>query len=314
MSSLPAPWSLILPAVCYMMLPALVTAAAVMALVAWLGGAKQAHAGAAAGLMAGVLAGLCVRDTAPLFSGGSWDDILTSATNVLALVPGESWWNRLPWAVLAALCIGRVAYLVDVHSGDGWLLRAGVAVATAWSVIPQEVRDKYLWLAPAFAVVVWALWVILDRVAAEPGSGSVAVCMTLSLLAAGGVLIHAGSAKAMDVVVVLAFALIGVWIIASLRDVEFGGAVPGVAVALPGVLLMGHQDASEEVLELIHWSAFALPACAPIALAVTLPITHWRKPWLHLLRVALILIPLGIAIALAMEAGPLDLTGGAGED
>ena len=307
MQSLPQPWSAIAPMALYMMLPALMAAALVMAAMARFGAPKQAPAGAALGLMVGAFLGLWLRDSASFVVAGSPAVLLSALPDVLILNPGDSNWNRLPWAILASLCVGRLAYLADVHSSDGWLLRGGAAVGIAWWIIPDSSRQEEVWLTPAFALVVWLEWVVLDHLSAQPGSSSVAVALTLSLLVAGGVLIHAGTARLMDAAIVLACAFLGVWLISFWHGIEFGGAMPAIAVALPALLLMGHQTQAEEKM---HWSAFALAGCAPLVLAATLPFSRWPKLWLHVVRLALILIPLAIAGYLAHEAGPLDF----GED
>ena len=126
------------------------------------------------------------------------------------------------------------------------------------------------------------------------------LCLILALLTAGGVLIHAGTQRLMDPAVVLAFALSGVFLVAIWRDVEVSGVVPGIAVALPALMLMGHLNT-----EKVHWSAFALTAAAPFLLIITLPLTRAPKWAPYLMRLAVVLIPLVIAILIAMDAGPL---------
>lgn len=304
MQSLAPPWSAIVPTVLYMVLPAVAAAAIIVAAVERIGGSKQAPPGAALGLMVGAFLGLWMRDALPLVvDGGSPKAFLTVLPNVLTLVSGESSWNRLPWAMLAALSLGLIAQLADAHAGDGWLLRGGVAIAIAWVLIPDDLREMFVWLAPAFAVVVWAQWVILDRLAAQPASFSVPLALMLSLVAAAGVLIHAGTARLMDATLVQACALTGLLLVSWWRRLEVGGALPALAVALPGLLLMGKLTQMEEKM---HWAAFALPACAPLLLVATMPFTHWPKLRLHFVRLVLVLIPLAFALFLAREAGPLD--------
>jgi hypothetical protein len=297
------PWSILVEEL-YMVLPALLAAAMVMAAVELLGGAKQAPAAAALALMTGAILGLWLRDAGKLFVDDKADLAWGALPSALSLISGESSWNRFAWAALGALCAGRVVYLADVHAQDGWLLRGGAAIAIAWWVIPETSRDEIIWLAPAYALIVWLLWFSLDKLAAQPASSSVAGCLILSLFTAAGVLIYAGTKRLMDANVVLALALVGITLVAFLRGVEFGGVIPAIAVLLPGILLMGQQTRSAE--REMHWCAFALPAFAPLALAVTLPFSHWPRWRVHLLRLVLILIPLVIAMVLAREAGELD--------
>src|SRR5262245_20284449 len=158
------------------MLAAIAIAALIMAAVVRLGGSKQAPAAAALALAVSAMLVIWFK-------------------NLIPLVNGDHSWNRLPWAVLAALVFDRIAQYADANASDGWLIRGGVASGIAWWVIPEVLREENGWMAPAFAIVVWGNWVVLDRVAAAPGSGSVAFSIVLAHLAAGGVLVFAGSGK-----------------------------------------------------------------------------------------------------------------------
>jgi hypothetical protein len=281
------PLPLMMDVVLKAVLPALGLAAVVMASVVLVCGSKRAPLGAALGLSAAAALGLWLRDG-------------------LTLVPGDSTWNRLPLAALAALWVGRVARLPDLQPCAGWLLRAAIAGLIALVVIPASPRQQIDWLAPAFAAVVFAQWVILERLAAEPPGGSVPFCMALAFLGAGGVLIHAQSARHMDVAIVLASALAGLALVAGVWRADASGAMPAVAVTLPALMLLGQQENVSEV----PWYAFALPALAPLLLAETLPLTHLPGTRPRLLRLVLMLllvvVPLAAAFYVANVAAPLD--------
>lgn len=308
-----AQWEGMLDVLLYMVLPAFGVAVIVMGVIERVGGIKQTASGAALALIVGALFGLAMRDAGSLFlketlekhtlEKESLQKSLAIVPHILTFGSGPNW-DRLPWALLGALCIGRLASLTD----GGWLLRSGAALGIAWWVLPEDSRDKLVWLAPAFAAVIWLQWVILDRLAAQPGSSSLALCLTLALLTASCVLIHAGTKRLMDPAVVLAFALAGVWLIAIWRGVEVGGAIPAIAVALPGLLLMGQLNT-----EKVHWSAYALTAAAPFMLVFSMPLARGPKWRLHGMRLALVLLPLVIAIIIAAEAGPLDFGDNLGE-
>jgi hypothetical protein len=268
----------------------LALAAAVMAAGVLLGGAKQAANAAALGLCAGASTGLWLSDA-------------------LELVPGNPIWNRLPWAALAALWLGRITRLPELQPAACWLLRAATAIVIAWVGIPLDMRAEADWLAPTVAAVIFTHWAILERLAAEPPDGSVLFCLALVFVTAAAVLIHAGSARLTDVAIVLASALTGLAVVAWWRRVDAGGAIPAVAVVLPILLLMGQRETFSE----IPWYAFALPALAPLLLAEALPLSSWhgRRPQLArlLVMVLLLLPPLGAAFYLALAAGPLDIGG-----
>src|SRR5262245_24283859 len=159
------PWDAVWDLLRNAILPAFLAAAIVTGAVAFIGGAKQARTGAALGLIAGVALGFWLKHTLPL-------------------VPGDSTWNRLPWAALIALAVGRFAHLADSQSADGWILRAVASFGIAWWVVPENVRADIPWLMPAFAATICANWLLLEPLADQPGNASVAVCVTLTFLIA----------------------------------------------------------------------------------------------------------------------------------
>lgn len=275
------PWDAVWDLLRTAIVPSFAAAAIVAAAVERIGGPKQARSGAALGLIAGVALGFYWR-------------------NILPFVPGDSAWNRLPWAALIALCVGCVAHRTD----DGWFPRGAASFGIAFWVIPDDVRADVPWLVVAYAALMWMNWMLLDILADESNNSSLGASMVLALLVAGGVLVFAGIARYMETAIVLAMALAGVALIAWWRQFDLGATVPAVAVLLPGLLLVGKQ---QTFVESIHWTAFALPALAPLCLAATLPIRDWPKARLSALRIALVLVPLMIAMALARQAGALDL-------
>jgi hypothetical protein len=289
--------------------PALVAAIVVMAVLEWLGGPKQAPAAAALGLVAGVVFGLWSYSAAPLFSTEETSPLLVGLHGALNLVNGDSSWNRMPWAVLAAVCAERLARALESHANDGWLLRGAAAVGIAWWLIPEPARVEFVWLAPSFAAVVFLQWELLSRLAAEPPDGSVPVCLALAFLTAGILLVSVGITRSMEASVLCASALVGVAIVAWWRRADASGAIPAAAVLLPGLLLMGQRETSEPV----PWYAFAVAALAPLMLFGAWPVRHWPAVPRHLARLVLVLIPLIAALLLAQQAGPLDLAGAAEE-
>ncbi len=218
-------------------------------------------------------------------------------------------WNRLPLGALVAMLVGLVARLPWVPSQLGWCLRgAVVALVVAWVLpatvaaegTPAELRAPLWWL-PAFTAVILAGWALLESLAARPPSGSIPLAMMLTALTATGVVLYADLPRAPEAATVLAGALGGLTLVAWWRRVDGGGAVPGVAVLLPGLLFMVHRETYSNV----PWVAFALAAGAPLILALTLlpPFRAWQGMRLHLLRFALLLAPLAVAGALAVAHG-----------
>jgi hypothetical protein len=274
--------------VLWAVLPALAVAIVVTAGVALLGGAKQATLAGALALAAAAAVGFWCCATVPL-------------------VPGESAWNRLPWAALGALWVGRVARLPNMEPAAGWLLRAAAAVLITLLVVPSSLRSQHDWLAPGFAALVFALWVTLDYQAATMPGGLVSLLLAVVLAGAGGVLIHAGSALFMNVAMVLASALAGIAVVAWWFRLDVGGAMPGAAVMLPGLLLAGHQETFSE----LPWHVFALPVLAPLLLAEASLFSQQQEASGRVVRAALMwlltLIPLAVALYIANAVAPLEL-------
>jgi hypothetical protein len=275
------PFALLLDVLLYAVLPSLVVAAAVTALAARFGGAGEGAA--ALGLASGVLLGCWLRGALPL-------------------VPGDSPWNRLPWAALGALCAGRLACLPSLRATDAFILRAAATAASAWWIIPPESQAQLGWLTPAFAGVVLLLWLVLGRWCARAPGAVSPFGLALTFLAASVVLIHAGSARLTDIATVVSAALTGVAIAAWPRSTPTGGVAPVCAVLLPGLLLIGQQETFAEV----PWYAFAFAMAAPLLPGLTLFQAEQVSVRRRVLQVALVALPLVAAIAAARSAGPLE--------
>ena len=285
----------------YMGLPALVSAALILFVIEWLGGAKQSAAGAALAIIVGAVVGLIGRDLGSVLKEGlprdqSLDTILIE--NLRKIVPDILWynsgtWDRLPWAVLGALSVGRVAG----RSDGGWFLRGAAAIGIAWWLVPEALREQHFWLVPAYAGTIWLLWIILDDQGSQPGGSSVSLCASLVMLTAAPVILLAGSMKLMDSAFVLGFAMAGIWLIAFWRTVDVSGATPAIAVALPSLLLICQQTVSSE----LPWYVYASPAFAPLVLIPAMLVQDGPRWALHLMRLLLILLPLAFAMVILMR-------------
>jgi hypothetical protein len=299
------PNALILEALLTLMLPAFVLAALVLALVEWLGGAKQAPAAAAFGAILaftfGPTLGHWLHDALGMGHDGGANAYEFWFGTTLSLMPGESPWNRLPWAALAALCVSRVTCNADSPAADAWLLRGAASFAIAWWVLPEHAHALGVWVAPAFAAAILLNWMILDCLARQPSDGSVPGCLFMSFFVASMVLLQAGIGRLSESAIVIGSACAGLAVIASIRRADTSGVAGGAAVMLPGLLLVGNRETSVEAVPML---AYMLAALAPLALAAALPFAHWHWAWRNLLRLTLIAIPLGFAIRYALEAGP----------
>jgi hypothetical protein len=278
-----------------------------MALVVLVAGKKLAPLGAALGLAGGVFLG----DRIPaLLTLEPRDSVAAYLWQALVLSPGDPPWNHLRWAALAALLAGLLARLPWVPPAVGWTLRAAVVVTAGSWILPADVRAATWWLPPVFTAVVLAEWALLEYLASRPPDGDVPLALALSALAGATVLIFAATGRLNGVMVVLAAALGGIAVVAWWRRADSGGAVGAAVMLLAGVLLMGNETKAEPTEDSpgVAWPAFALAAGAPLILAVALlpPFRSWQGWRLRFLRFGLLLAPLTVAIALALQAGPLE--------
>jgi hypothetical protein len=109
----------------------------------------------------------------------------------------------------------------------------------------------------------------------------------------------------MDVAVFAQSGLLGIGLTAVFCKVNSGGIAPGIAVLLPG-LLLGTQ---KETVSDVPLASFIVAALAPIAMGLTLLPPFSRissNRWRAILISLIALIPVAIALALAMRAETLD--------
>ena len=141
------PWELVQPLLLHAMLPAFIAAALVTLIVRLICGARQATLAGALGVVVGVGLGLWMHTAfAPGEEEFSWGRTFAEAGDLLLealrLANGESTWNRMLWAALAALWVGRVARMPNVPLMAGWFLRAAASFGVAWFVIAPTTRSE----------------------------------------------------------------------------------------------------------------------------------------------------------------------------
>jgi hypothetical protein len=282
------PASLVFDLLLHVILPALVGSALVLALFLFPDKNGCTAVGAALALVVGVGISNYLREALP------W----------LPEQPEKSGWHWLPAAILASLAVGLLAEIPRVPVAVGWLLRAAAAGLATWLLVPAELRAETRWLAPAFFAVVLADWAALHLSARRaPGSGMPAG-LALVFLGGAAVLIHAAFAKAADVALMTTFSLAGIAVVAWWKRADVAAVMPGGAVLLPGLLLAGYSETFSEV----PWVSFALVALAPLALVPALlpPVSRLEGWRLRLVQLGLLLVPVIIAVVLAMRAETLE--------
>jgi hypothetical protein len=136
-------------------------------------------------------------------------------------------------------------------------------------------------------------------------SAEVSGLLAAAMFAAAGILLYTHNARFMEAAVLIGSGLLGVAAAAGCahsgqaqRRVDASGAIPAAVVFLPGLALGTRPSHAENLVPDI---CFWLVALAPLALApLLIPRLAQQNRWLlMLLRLVLVLTPLGVAVALA---------------
>jgi hypothetical protein len=222
--------------------------------------------------------------------------------------PAESW-QWLPWLGLAAATVGPAT----AGSGTGWVdrlaLRLALGAVAAWALVPTwpalaETRGLDL-AAVALGIVV--LCVALEGLPERFPGATFPWLLCGCAVAAAGVLALSYSLKFAQLAGAVAAALGGAAVAALFQRnaPAFRGGSDVFAVLIGGLVYTGWLYSSSEVPVV----CYVLPAVAPLGvwLCAAGPVAR-RSPVVNLAaRLAIIGIPLAVAIVWAMFAEPLDL-------
>jgi hypothetical protein len=289
-------------------LPALVVAAILVALlnlIGWMAKRREAMAqlGAALGLAAGMTAAcplgalLLAHFSHPpeQTADPTLEQVFNDVPLPLTHRPGPAF-EWLPWVLLAALLVSAIAHFPGVATAVGWTLRGAVAANAGWLLMPAGLREQYFWSPLVLGAVILAEWAVLEQL---PWRGMMPLAAALAAVAASGLLIYAGSLRFNQAALILAGSLLGIGLAALAMRAPASAASAGVAVMLPGLLLQGGFENTTAVPS----ASFYLIALAPLVLALSL-LPAWQrrqKQGLWLVQLVLFLLPLGIAIGLAVQ-------------
>ncbi|HEX6984178.1 MAG TPA: hypothetical protein VF170_02320 [Planctomycetaceae bacterium] len=307
------PLSEVLDALTYAVLPAAAAAGVVFAAVAKLAPCRFAVAAGALALAAGFLAGNHFRGAVefrldperrltPAELGVALRDTFVPPTEEDApLPPPARYW--LPWTAALALVGGLVARAL--RPAAAWPVRVALAGLAAALAVSPDLRGTAPWLLPLLAAVILGEWAVLERVGQGAADGRLRLvppaAMSLAFFGASVVLLHAHSARFADTATILLASLAAVAVAAWLLRADPSAAAPGAAVALPGLILAGHQDTSSAVPA----ASFALTAVAPLALGLLLLPAARTRPRTAIIGTAALLVSLlaaGVVLAARAES------------
>lgn len=226
-----------------------------------------------------------------------------NAHRLISWKPNERYaWHFLPRAALTLLTVGLASRALGyplrrgrMHPVVVWLPRMAAAfIASTW-VVPAPWADEHAWIRPALAAVMFLSWIALEGTA----RGETTFGIAAMFFAAGGVAIYAHSQLFMNLALVMAFAFFGLGVVAGAAKVDASGAIPAAVGFLPAFMLNVRYQSESQVLLVAFW----LVGLAPLPLLLLLLPRLARQPrWLILpLKAVLMLLPLAIAIVLALE-------------
>jgi hypothetical protein len=244
------------------------------------------------------------------FSALDWE----GTSRLIPWKPNErSAWHYLPRASLILVVVGLASRWLGSLAGcflpdRAWWVKNLLVWVPRWVAIlvvgnwvtPLPWSDAHPWIKPALGAAMLFLWIALDGLARGGASDQATLALAATFLAAGGVIIYAHSSLFMDIALALAFAMIGIAVLARVTGCDASGAIPAGVGFLPTLVLnFRYQAEPNNVPAVCFW----LVALAPIVLLPFLiPRIARQNRWLLLgSRFVFLAIPLVIAVALAMH-------------
>jgi hypothetical protein len=219
-------------------------------------------------------------------------------------------WDWLPGLALLASAVGILDRMLirPVPGMDGriglvrllvrWLLRLIVAGLTTWLVVGTQAKLESIptWMFGAIALIVTVLWG-LDWLAHRWPGPLLPALLAFTAFSAAGVMEFCGFLRLAQMGGVLGAVLVGCTLVAWRRPAELvpAGAIPALAVLLPGLLFATYFNTSSEVPLLSHLLVVVSPICL---LATSVLPARWV-----LVRVGATVLPLAVALTLAARAG-----------
>lgn len=227
-------------------------------------------------------------------------------------------WQWLPLLFVLAQFDGLFARVPSVPKWGGWRLRLVVGFLAAILIVPTNLHADWpmhldfwpypfrarAWPLIAFTLFVALSWAGSEAVARQAPGGSVALGMALAMFGASLVILHAKWASFAESITYPAAALVGISIVAFIRKTDVGGALPGLCVLLPSMLLVAYDQTAGHA---VPWYAFLLASSPPLLIGLlaipplrsTKGFVRWLIFWL------LVLGPTVAAVILTARAETL---------
>jgi hypothetical protein len=178
---------------------------------------------------------------------------------------------------------------------SGWLVLGKAAEGPEWALLRWQVAGAML-----------VTWVALDGIARAGAGAQSAGYAGAALMTCAVVMLYAHSALFMELAVILGSAMFGVAAANALvrpgptgTKADTSGAIPAAVVFLSGLALSARPSLAEnKVPDACFWlAAFAPALLLPFLIPAVARKTGW---WVAVLRAALVLVPLIVAVALTV--------------
>ena len=275
--------------------------------------------GKKAAVPAAALAVLAAVGVANYFRGAFewWPD--PQADPDRPLFPRLVAWHWLLILLVVAQLDGILAHGSTIPKWGSWRLKLGLGVLAALVIVPAGLFATWpleyaswpfpfraqVWPILAFTLVVALGWAGSAKVAQQSPGGTVGIGLAMALFGAGFVVVHAHTARFADALSILAAALMVIALVAAFTKVEVTGAIPGVALLLPSILLVTFIE--NDGLHQIPWYAFVLAGLPPltVGLLAVPPFTKVSGVGKGILFWFLCLGPTVAAVILAVRAETL---------
>lgn len=248
---------------------------------------------------------------------GAWGGaIALPAAFLLGRLSSTGWrWPSFPptdstdWLVYAAPVAGLLGLLAAVWEmprAAAWVKRVAVSGALVALLVRPLAQHTWTpghtvaWIAAA-TIGIALLWWALDIWTRKAPGPATAFWLLVIGSAGAGVLVFGHSARDGQSAGALTAGLGAAWVVSLLfrrRGVLARGAVPVLALLLPGLWLSGHLFASVSLVQI------ALLAVAPVLAALTTrgPLSRGPAGRVALVRALAVLLPVCIAAGLAFQA------------
>lgn len=275
------PIALLIDLLLYLVLPALITSAALIGLAVALLNRKWWDLAVAVALIGGMLAGNYSRASLPYIPDGyGWPWLLPAAIAITLLAGmGQSCWPK------------KIVY-------KALLIIAGTIALTCVLTPVENHRAEYLL---GFAAISLANAFVLEAVSERSSSRLLYVLAPFVFIkGAALVSIYSHFARVTDGAAIVASSLLGILVISFWKSISFKVAGQLLAILLPALMLSAQQNTYSEV----PLASFFLIALSPLALLPVL-VPRFKKlaPRTQLaIQIILPIIPVLIAVGLAIKA------------